>query len=78
MSKSNDDGKGSFPPWSRVPSFEEMAAEAGIDGAEFLYSLRDGLDIEELADKYKVSSPTIQSLYDHFMRYGVSSVMGGD
>jgi hypothetical protein len=70
--------QGSYPPWSRIPSVEEMAAEVGIDGAEFLHSLGSGLDLEQLAEKFDVSPKTIEHLYDHFMHYGVGSIMGGD
>ncbi len=78
MMQSDEQNKGSFPPWSRIPSLEEMAAEAGIDGADFLHSIQTGYDVKQLADRFKVSPQTIQSLYDHFMQYGVGSIMGGD
>lgn len=51
MSEKEQIVQGSYPPWSRIPSVEEMAAEVGIDGAEFLHSLGSGLDLEQLAEK---------------------------
>jgi hypothetical protein len=78
MSEKEQIVQGSYPPWSRIPSVEEMAAEVGIDGAEFLHSLGSGLDLEQLAEKFEVSPKTIEHLYDHFMHYGVGSIMGGD
>ncbi|KUG02854.1 hypothetical protein ASZ90_019787 [hydrocarbon metagenome] len=74
----NEENQGSYPPWTRLPSFEEMAGEAGIDGADFLQSIQAGCDVDKLAEKFKVSSETVKCLYDHFMQYGVGSVMGGD
>ncbi len=78
MSEKPEDIKGSYPPWSRIPSVEEMAAEVGIDGSDFLQSLESGLEAEQLAEKFGVSPKTIECLYDHFMHYGVGSIMGGD
>lgn len=78
MSEKEQRVQGSYPPWSRIPSVEEMAAEVGIDGAEFLRSLQSGLEAEQLAEKFGVSQKTIEYLYDHFMHYGVGSIMGGD
>ncbi len=78
MIKADDENKGSFPPWTRLPSLEEMAGEAGINGAEFLKHIQKGCDIEKLAEIFDVHPETVQSLYEHFMKYGVGSVMGGD
>ncbi|MEN6462962.1 MAG: helix-turn-helix domain-containing protein [Syntrophomonas sp.] len=70
--------KGSFPPWSRIPSLAEMTSEAGINFDCFVQCIKEDLSIEQMADKFKVSHTTIESLQDHFLRYGISSVMGGD
>lgn len=70
--------KGSFPPWSRIPSLSEMADEAGVDTVEFLNSIRQGLSIPELAEKFQVNESTVACLYEHFGRYGVNTIMGGD
>ncbi len=72
------ENKGPFPPWTRLPSFEEIAGEAGINGVEFLQYIQAGCDVEELAGKFMVSPETVKSLYNHFLQYGVGSVMGGD
>ncbi len=78
MKQTDDEKKGSFPPWSRVPSLEEMTREAGIDPVEFLQNIQAGCDNQKLADKFKVSPETIECLYNHFLHYGVGSIMGGD
>ncbi len=76
--RTDQENQGSFPPWTRLPSLEEMAGVAGINGAEFIQEIQGGCDIETLAEMFQVSPETIECLYDHFMKYGVGSVMGGD
>jgi hypothetical protein len=69
---------GSFPPWSRIPSLAEMTSEAGIDFDCFVQCIKENRPIEQMAEQFKVSRITIESLQDHFIKYGISSVMGGD
>jgi len=71
-------GKGSFPPWSRIPSLKEMTEEAGIDFEQFIDSIEAGCSTKEIARRFGVSEPTIESLKEHFLKYGISSVIGGD
>lgn len=75
-----DDSKiqGSFPPWSRIPSLAEMTSEAGINFDCFIKSIKEGQTSEQMAEQFQVSRNTIESLQDHFFRYGISSVIGGD
>lgn len=74
----NDPDKGSFPPWSRIPSLQEMTAEIGVDHDVFIHLIEKGETIEAIAKQMEISEKTVESLYDHFMRYGISSVIGGD
>ncbi len=74
----SDYGKGSFPPWSRIPGLNEMCAEAGVDFHSFIEDIKNGTSANDMADKYKVSTDTIILLKEHFIKYGLSSVMGGD
>lgn len=76
--KSDNKNKGSFPPWSRIPSLQEMTAEAGIDHDRFLDSIQKGQSLQEMAEQFQASEATIKSLYEHFIHYGISSVIGGD
>ncbi|MGI5911206.1 MAG: helix-turn-helix domain-containing protein [Syntrophomonadaceae bacterium] len=76
MAKNYD--KGSYPPWSRVPALNEMCQEAGIDFDSFISDLKVGTGINDMAEKYGVSINTISLLEEHFMKYGISSVIGGD
>jgi hypothetical protein len=69
---------GSFPPWSRIPSLAEMTSEAGIDFDCFVQCIKENQPIDEMAEQFKVSQTTIESLQDHFIKYGISSVIGGD
>jgi len=75
---SDDKMGGSIPPWTRLPSLKEMTAEAGIDELEFLEYIENGYNSREIAECLQVQEETIESLYNHFMKYGVGSVMGGD
>ncbi len=67
-----------FPPWSLRPSLSEMTAEAGIDFDQFVEAMRGDQSLAELAEKFQVSENTVDSLREHFFRYGISSVVGGD
>ncbi|MGI6468764.1 MAG: helix-turn-helix domain-containing protein [Syntrophomonadaceae bacterium] len=69
---------GSFPPWSRIPSLQDMCREAGIGHDQLIDAIAQGLSTEEAARRLKVKKETIDSLYEHFYRYGISSVQGGD
>jgi len=70
--------KGSFPPWSRTPSLEEMSREAGIDFDELIAAFKQDLSIATMAQRFEVSEATVASLWEYFQHYGVASVMGGD
>lgn len=70
--------RGSFPPWSRIPSLSEMADEAGVDTVEFLNSIQLGLGVPDLAEKFQISEATAACLSEHFYRYGINTIMGGD
>ncbi|HBQ24819.1 MAG TPA: hypothetical protein DD791_00365 [Syntrophomonas sp.] len=69
---------GSFPPWSRIPGLNEMCEEAGVDFDSFIEDLKIGANLDDMVSKYGISMETISLLQEHFMKYGLSSVMGGD
>lgn len=69
---------GRNPPWSRIPSLEEMSREAGIDFDLLVEAFKGDEPAEALARRFEVSEDTIISLQEHFNHYGLSSVMGGD
>lgn len=73
-----DNGKGSFPPWSRIPGLNEMCEEAGVDFDNFIEDIKNGTRLEDMVAKYGVNMDTISLLQEHFIKYGLSSVMGGD
>ncbi len=73
-----NNGHGSFPPWSRIPSLKEMSWEAGVDYDELLHCIKDSWSRREIADKFHISEETADCLCEHFRNYGISSVMGGD
>lgn len=73
-----DYDKGSFPPWSRIPSIIEMSAEIGVDHDRFIEFIQEGKSPDFIAAEMEITVETVRALYDHFMRYGIGSVMGGD
>ncbi|MDD3269627.1 MAG: helix-turn-helix domain-containing protein [Syntrophomonadaceae bacterium] len=72
------ENQGSFPPWSRTVSLNEMTAEAGIDFDQFISSIEQGLSNREMAERFNLSEAGVQSLTEHFFQYGIGSVIGGD
>lgn len=74
----NEGFKGSFPPWSRIPSLKEMTEETGIDFDKFIDCIKENMSTLEMAGMFNVSGQTIENLKEHFYKYGISSVMGGD
>lgn len=78
MNIEQQENKGSFPPWSRTVSLNEMTAEAGIDFDRFIDSIEKGLSNQDMAEKFGLSEAGIQSLTEHFFQYGIGSVIGGD
>ncbi len=74
----NQQAKGSFPPWSRIPSLLEMTAEAGVDHDRLIQLIENNRTPEEIARQMGISVETARALYEHFMHYGISSVIGGD
>ncbi|NLT20396.1 MAG: helix-turn-helix domain-containing protein [Syntrophomonadaceae bacterium] len=71
-------GKGSYPPWSRIPSLVEMTADAGIDFDAFIAAIEKNHSLESMAKEFGISVKTVKNLQDHFFHYGISSVIGGD
>lgn len=71
-------GTGSWPPWGRGPGLKEMTQEVGIDFDQFIECLRLNRTDAEMAVEFDVSEKTITCLRNHFERYGLDSVMGGD
>ncbi len=78
MAKLDNNGTGRWPPWSRIQTLNEMTEEAGVDFDEFIESIKNQASISEMAEQFQVSEGTIEKLQDHFFRYGIGSVQGGD
>ena len=55
-----------------------MCAEAGVDFDSFIEDLKVGASLDDMAVNYGVNIETMSLLQEHFMKYGLSSVMGGD
>ncbi|MGB4701989.1 MAG: helix-turn-helix domain-containing protein [Syntrophomonadaceae bacterium] len=71
-------GSGRWPPWSRMQALNELTEEAGIDFDQFIESIKNQASIAEMAEQFQVSPDTIANLQEHFFRYGIGSVEGGD
>lgn len=71
-------GQGGWPPWSRIPSLKEMAEEIGIDYEVLIEDIKNDVDSALMARSYGITEETVENLKEHFYRYGISSVMGGD
>ncbi len=69
---------GSYPPWSRIPSLQDMCREIGIGHDQLIEAIAQGLSTAEAARQMQVSTTVMDALYEHFYRYGIGSVQGGD
>lgn len=72
------DGKGRYPPWSMRPSLKEMAEELGIDHDELVACFKRDISSRKIADKFGITPQTAEILKEHFVKYGIGSVTGGD
>ncbi|MDD2620393.1 MAG: helix-turn-helix domain-containing protein [Syntrophomonadaceae bacterium] len=70
--------RGSYPPWSRTVSLNEMTGEAGIDFDQFVSCIEEGMSNSQMAERFQLSEAAVNSLTEHFFHYGIGSVMGGD
>jgi len=55
-----------------------MAEEVGIDFDDLVEAIREDLNPRQLAARFEISEELAGNLKEHFYKYGVSSVMGGD
>ncbi|MBE3587745.1 MAG: helix-turn-helix domain-containing protein [Thermoanaerobacteraceae bacterium] len=65
-------------PWSTEPSLKRKAEEVGIDVDRLIDGIREDRTDAEMAEEFGVTEKLIYHLRDHFMRYGVGSIMGQD
>ncbi|HHW44788.1 MAG TPA: helix-turn-helix domain-containing protein [Desulfotomaculum sp.] len=65
-------------PWSTEPSLKRKAEEVGIDVDRLIDGIREDRTDAEMAEEFGVTEKLICHLRDHFMRYGVGSIMGQD
>jgi hypothetical protein len=78
MATLGSNGTGRWPPWSRIQALNEMSEEVGVDFDQLIESIKNQASITEMSEQFQVSEKTIESLQDHFFRYGIGSVQGGD
>ncbi len=65
-------------PWSTEPSLKFKTEEVGIDFDSFIDSIKEGKTDAEMAREFDVTEKLIHNLRDHFMRYGLGSILGQD
>ncbi len=65
-------------PWSTEPSLKFKASEVGVDFDELIEGIREDKSDEEMAGEFDCSEKLISHLRDHFMKFGVGSIMGQD
>ncbi|MGE5544500.1 MAG: helix-turn-helix domain-containing protein [Bacillota bacterium] len=61
-----------------MPSLKEMAEEVMIDFDDLVEAIGEDLTPQQMAARFQISEELAGNLKDHFYKYGVSSVMGGD
>ncbi|NLB18168.1 MAG: helix-turn-helix domain-containing protein [Syntrophomonadaceae bacterium] len=61
-----------------MPSMREMATELGIDYDELIESFSEDRTPQEMATKFDISNEMAANLKEHYYKFGISSVMGGD
>ncbi len=57
---------------------KEMAEEVMIDFDDLVSAIQEDLSPRQMALRFKISEELAGELKDHFYKYGISSVMGGD
>ena len=65
-------------PWSTEPSLKAMTEEVGIDFNHFIDMLKNDKSDMEMAKEFEVTEKTVYYLRDHFVHYGLGSIMGQD
>ncbi len=65
-------------PWSRQPSLKTIANDLGVDFDLLIEGFAQEKSDTELAHAFHCSEKIIQHLREHFMQYGVGSIMGQD
>jgi hypothetical protein len=61
-----------------MPSLKEMAEEVRIDFDDLVEAIGEDLSPQQIAARFQISEELAGDLKDHFYKYGISSVMGGD
>ncbi|MGI6548825.1 MAG: helix-turn-helix domain-containing protein [Syntrophomonadales bacterium] len=57
---------------------KEMAEEVRIDFDDLVEAIGEDLSPQQIAARFQISEELAGDLKDHFYKYGISSVMGGD
>ncbi|MGQ9755861.1 MAG: helix-turn-helix domain-containing protein [Desulfotomaculales bacterium] len=73
-----DTSSWSRAPWSTQASLKIKTDEVGVDFDAFIRGLAENKSDEEMARAFGVPVATIAGLREHFVRFGIDSVVGQD
>lgn len=65
-------------PWGYRESLKEMCNELGMDFDQYIDKLDREWSDEEIAAEFDIPVKSASYLREHFMKYGIDSVMGQD
>jgi len=65
-------------PWSAEPGLKVITDEVGVDFDRFIEGLKNERSDSEMAAEFGVTEKLIAHLRDHFMRFGLGSIVGQD
>ncbi len=55
-----------------------MAEEVGVDFDDLIDAIAEDLSPQGISQKFEISEELAGNLKEHFFKYGIGSVMGGD
>lgn len=61
-----------------MPSLKEMAEEVEVNFDDLVGAIDEDLSPQQIAARFKISEELAGDFKDHFFKYGIGSVMGGD
>lgn len=65
-------------PWSMEPGLKQKTEEVGIDFDKFIEQMASNRSDTEIAADFGVPTKVITHLRDHFIHFGIHSIVGQD
>lgn len=57
---------------------KEMAEEVGVDFDDLIDAIAEDLSPQDISQRFEISEELAGDFREHFLKYGIGSVMGGD